>query len=67
MVEENINNNQYLTQAIDGSLRSLMASDALREKSNYDTKEGAEASWLKDKYAKQAYNNIIKYLKTSKK
>lgn len=67
MVEENINNNQYLTQAIDGSLRSLMASDALREKSNYDTKEGAEASWLKDKYAKRAYNNIIKYLKTSKK
>ena len=37
MVEENINNDQYLTQAIDGSLRSLMASDALREKSNYDT------------------------------
>lgn len=67
MVEENINNNQYLTQAIDGSLRSLMASDALREKSNYDTKKGAEASWLKDKYAKRAYNNIIKYLKTSKK
>lgn len=67
MVEENINNNQYLTQAIDGSLRSLMASDALREKSNYDTKEGAEASWLRDKYAKRAYNNIIKYLKTSKK
>lgn len=67
MVEENINNDQYLTQAIDGSLRSLMASDALREKSNYDTKKGAEASWLRDKYAKRAYNNIIKYLKTSKK
>ena len=63
MVEENINNDQYLTQAIDGSLRSLMASDALREKSNYDTKEGAEASWLKDEYAKRAYNNIVKYLK----
>lgn len=67
MVEENINNDQYLTQAIDGSLRGLMASDALREKSNYDTKEGAEASWLKDKYAKRAYNNIVKYLKTPKK
>lgn len=67
MVEENINNDQYLTQAIDGSLRSLMASDALRQKSNYDTKEGAESSWLKDKYARRAYNNIVKYLRTSKK
>lgn len=55
---------EYWIQGIDGSLRSLFASDSIRSKSNYQPREEAFKSWLRTPEANNAFLAIKHYLET---
>lgn len=67
LVQQNINNNEYLVQGVDGSLRNLLANDYTRANSNYQPLEEARQQWLPDEQANNAFNDLNRYLVTGKK
>ena len=55
---------EYWIQGIDGSLRSLLASDSIRSKSNYQPREEAFKQWLRTPEANNTFSAIKHYLET---
>lgn len=62
LFKENKNNNEYLIQGIDGSLRNLLANNFTRTHSNYQPLEEAQKQWLADQKTRQAFNALNNYL-----
>lgn len=62
-IDKNINE-EYIAQGIDGVIRDLLASDKLRRKSKYQSKENADKQWLFDDTSRQLFQNIKDYLET---
>lgn len=62
-IDKNINE-EYIAQGIDGVIRDLLATDKLRRKSKYQSKENADKQWLFDDTSRQLFKSIKDYLET---
>lgn len=67
LVDDNLNNNSFIIQGVDGSLRNLLTSDQHAKTNNYAPIEEARKQWLRDKEANIAFEDLKDYIINGKK
>lgn len=67
MVKDNINNEEYIIQGVDGSLRNLFIDEQYAKTHNYATVEEAQNQWLQNEESKKAFNDLKNYVITGQK